>query len=69
MAETTRVQQVDGKTVLETTSTDIVKKQVTEARLLAQKIYFVSMIAKGQAGLAKVEAQLTTIQNAKTGTA
>lgn len=62
--ETSRVQKIDGKTVLETTTTAVVKKHVSEARLLEQKTYFETMITQGQAGLAKVEAQLITIRNA-----
>lgn len=61
--ETARVTKLDGKTVLETTTTATVKKQVTESRLLEQKTYFETMVRKGQAGLEAVNAKLTTIQN------
>lgn len=63
--ETARVQQLGDDVVLETTSTETVKKKVTEERLLKQQAYFEGMIAKGEAGLAAVKAQLTTIQNAR----
>lgn len=62
--ETARVQKLGDDVVLETTSTETVKKKITEKRLLEQKAYFEGMIAKGQEGLATVEAQLTTIDNA-----
>lgn len=63
--ETARVQELDGKTVLQTTRTETVTKRVTEVRLLERKAYFETMIAKGREGLAEVEAQLTIIKNAK----
>lgn len=62
--ESARVQEFDGKRVLETSKTETVTKRVTEERLVEQKAYFEAMIAKGREGLAAVEAQLTTIQNA-----
>lgn len=49
--ETARVQKLDGKTVLEITTSETVTKRVTQARLLERKAYFETMIAKGQAGL------------------
>jgi hypothetical protein len=64
--ETARVQQLGNDVVLETTNVETVKKKVTEKRLLNQKAYFKGMVAKGEAGLASVEAQLTTIKNART---
>ncbi len=61
-----RLQQILGDSVLEVTETLPIKKRYSEKRLLEQKAYFESLIAKGQEGLARVTELLTHIQNEKT---
>jgi hypothetical protein len=63
--ESTRIQVVNGEPVIEETETRTFKRHIRESDLLRRKAYFEGMIEKGQAGLARVEAHLTQIQNAK----
>lgn len=61
--ESARVQKLGEETVLEITRTETVKERISEKDLLRQRTYFQEMVAKGQAGLARVDDQLTQIQN------
>lgn len=63
--ENKRVQIIDNKGVVEVTETKVEKKVYREKDLLEQKAYFEAMIAKGQAGLDKVNTLLSDIENAK----
>lgn len=65
--ENKRVQIIENKGMVEVTDTKVEKKLYHEDNLLKQKAYFEGMIAKGQAGLAKVQILLNDIQNAKQG--
>jgi hypothetical protein len=63
--ETSRIQIESGEAVLEVTRTTTSKRHVREEHLQSKKAYFESLIAKGQAGLAEIEAQLTTLKDAQ----
>jgi hypothetical protein len=65
MMPETRVQTLMGESTLEVTQTVIQKDSYKESDLLRQQAYFTEMIAKGQAGLDKVNALLNQLQNEK----
>lgn len=61
----TRLQTINNDTVMEVTKTVTQKTRHSEADLLHQKAYFEGMITQGQAGLDRVIALLTQINNEK----
>ena len=65
--EIKRVQIIENKGIVEVTDTKIEKKVFREDNLLKQKAYFEEMLAKAQAGLDKVNALLSDIENARKG--
>lgn len=65
--ETKKVSVIDDEGLVEVTETTVEKKLYRENNLLEQKEYFEGMIAKGKEGLAKVNALLSDIENARKG--